>query len=533
MASTALRTQRFLDTAYRPSDGGPSRLKGHIKIPVPFLPDWMGNDIYIDPLRTALPFKNWANMENALKSQESSDNYATMNVLEQMLSDGMIGEGEYAEAMNSRSGPAWERAVALARMDDTEGRLSGFDLANTLTSAHAPLVWAYNAARGTPEEIGPFLPITRSVKGITALLGIGPAGGWNPEAAIRRELGLPAFDKWDEYRTDRMLANMVAMGEISAGDANRAMIEREGPIFEEAKRKAGIEYGITALGSSTGLPMKAYPEGEQRLRALKDDYEHAWSQYEAGDLDALNDFYEQNPGYETRKLALKKGPEEQLKYFLVDEMWNIWHDLPKVHKDEIKEHLGERFGSLFLSKETRSTESLSNNELAYFLKVMGGDPPGQFKYEGTQTPLELTDPYIARQVQTFYDTREAKYKYSEVIWPLQQDYFSLKPGAPRRKFKLENPIYQSYLNWRKDFMLRNPDTIPYIEDNPKYQPKFPSIEALRSAQQGQPNYTTEEWRAILGEEMWRLIQDVALGDELPPVAKRRLEQLGYGEEQLR
>src|SRR3990170_4371078 len=92
-------------------------------------------------------------------------------------------------------------------------------------------------------------------------------------AAIRKSLGLPAFDQWEDYRVDRMLANMAATGDISSTEARRAMIERNGEAFEEAQRRAAIEYGVSAMGSTLAIPAAAYPPGEERMRELAVEYQ--------------------------------------------------------------------------------------------------------------------------------------------------------------------------------------------------------------------------------------------------------------------
>lgn len=523
MASTFFKMQKFLHTAFRPEGGFPSRLRGMIRIPIPFMPDWMGDDIFVDPMRTALPFQNFARPFEELSRQQDRDMWATQRVLEEMMADGMIDEQGYTEALNTQEGPVWERAMALARQDDTEQRTSGFELMSMLTSPHAPIMWAYNALRGQPEKIGPFLPITRSIKGITAMLGIGPAGGLNIEGAIRRELGLPAFDQWDDYRVDRMLTSMAADGAISVDESLRAMIERTGLAFEEATRRAGIEYGVGALGSTIGLPVKAYPEGEEHLRELKDEYQAAWAEYEQGDLDALNRFYEKWPEYEAR-LALFKTPQERLSRFLIDEIWDKYNEMPIVHKREVTEHLGELFEMAFLNRETRSYDSIPPEMLQVWLKIIGGDPPGEVHYTETLTPMEFAPPELAHRMDVFYDTREEYFDYYETLWPLQSTFFKLE-GAARPAFKREHPELQRYWDWRKDFMYRNPDLAIYLEDDPDRIPKYPSAAEYEELREAQPTFVWAEWYMALGPPLFRLVEDMlAAGMPLGEAAEDMLEE---------
>lgn len=522
MMATALRVQKFFNTAFRPEPGLPSRLRGTIRIPVPFMPDWMGGDVFIDPMKTMLPFQQFAMPFDLLRQQEDRDTWAVQRVLEEMLSDGRITDDQYEEAVGTQQGVEWEQATYMARQDDTEERLGGFELMSMLTSPHAPIMWAYNKLRGKPEKIGPFLPITRSIKGVTAMLGIGPAGGLNIEGAIRRELGLPAFDQWDDYRVDRMITNMAADGVITVDESLRGMIERSGPAFEEAVRRAGIEYGVGALGSTLGLPVKAYPTGEEHLRQLKDDYQAAWEAYEKGEEDAIQRFNDEHPEYEAR-LALFKTPQERLNRFVIDEIWDRYNEMPNLHKHEVSEHLGELFQMAFLNKKTRSYDSIPPEIMQVWLKIIGGDPPGQVQYTETLTPVELTDPEVAWRLQAFYDTREEYFNYNDELWPIQRDYFKIEEGDARKAYRLKYPQLERYWDWRRDFMQRNPQLAPYMEDDPEKWPKFPSEEAMRAAQlQLQP----AEWYSYLGPNLYGLLMDYQMGEPLPEVAVDLLDKMG-------
>ena len=521
MLSTSLRVQKFLETAYRPAEGLPSRLRGNIRVALPFLPDWMGSEICVDPLRALLPFKSFAYPLEQFQEQQAGDLSATQRTLEELHNDGKITEQDYQQALTTQAGPTWERAMTLARQDDTEGRLSPFDLMSMLTQPHAPIMWAYNVARGTPENIQPFLPITRSIRGATALLGIGPPGGVNPEASIRLALGLPAFDKWDDYRIDRMISNMAADGSISADDALRATIDRTGEAFREAQRRAGIEFGVGAMGSLTGIPLKAYPEGEELQRRLRVDYEGAWSRYEQGDANAMRDFYNKHPEYEAR-LALFRSPQERLQRFLVDNLWNQWNELPKLQKDEVRDQLGDLFQLSFLDKETRSYDNIPLEQLAMWVKVMGGNPPGSLNTQGA-VPLQLPPDEVSWRAQVFYDTRT---RYFPDWYTQQNDYYRLNEGKARKNFLVAHPDYARYRAWRNDWLLRNPDVSPYLTDTP---PTYKSEAELRKAEAAQPSFLPEEFASYLGLPLSRLMED---GGPLSPSALEALKRLGVTEEQL-
>ena len=132
-------------------------------------------------------------------------------------------------------------------------------------------MWAHNIARGTPDQIGPFLPITRHIRGITGMLGVSPnTMGINPEGKIREMMGLPAFDKWDDYRIDRMITNMAATGEISADEASKLLSEVErqtrGSLYCKVSQKGAISvYGLQRM------PVTLYLEQWERLLDFSDD----------------------------------------------------------------------------------------------------------------------------------------------------------------------------------------------------------------------------------------------------------------------
>lgn len=522
MLSSYLRLRKFLETAYKPEPGRPSRLRGNIRIPLPFLPEWMG-DMYVDPFQSLLPFDQWSYPFEQRAAQETRDEGVAERKLEELYNDGEITQAQLDLALSRHSGPLWERAVSLAQTDDAEGRYNDVDFITGFLNPHAPLLWAYERARN--REPGAVLPLTRTIGGVANMLGIDPAGPYNPEAALRKQLGLHPFDRWDDYRVERMLANMAAMGEISPQTARVAMIDHAGPAWEEAQRKAYDERwpgAVGVMGSVLGLPPRFYPEGEQRLRALSDDYQRAWERYEAtgGDYPStVGAFLSEHPEYEAR-LSLFKKPDERLHDFLVDEVWDQWNALPTVHKQEVKEQLGPLFRTAFLEKPTRNTDAIDAATLALWARLMGGTTPGKLERTvGAGTALELSDPQAAWKAQYFYTLRSQMFPYS---WDQQDEYFSLEEGAARKSYLRTHPELKMFWSWREDWLKGNPEAAALIDDDP---PKYASEEEMRAYQAApEPNLTWQEWRQTLGWELSNLIEDYTdAGDPLPGVARERLE----------
>ena len=528
MLSNYLRIKKFLNTAYRPEEGLPSRLKGKIRIPLPFAPEWMGKNLFVDPLRLALPFDSWLSPFEQAQQQQAGDVGTAKRVLQELRNDGMITDAEYNQAVVTQAGPVWDRAVTLARQDDSEERLNGFDFMSMLTAPHVPIAWAWDVAN--KREPGAVLPLTNTLGSIYGLLGIDPAGPLNPEAAIRKQLGFHPFNKWDDYRVERMLVNMLADKTIQVDEFNQAFLTHKGDVWETAYQRAAYESSGGPLGlalKTMGLPTGAYPEGERTVRQLGDEYAAALSEYQAtGDYGAtLAPWLEEHPEYEAR-LALFKKPEERMRLFLVDQVWDKWNDLPSLTKREMKDALGREFVEKFYDKETRSYDSIPPETMQMWLALLGGEVPG--KLEGTLSPsmyrdLQLTDPDKAWRVQTFYQNKELQ--FGRFVGQALDDYYALEAGDARKSFVRQHPELKAYWDWRNDFIQRNPDVATLISDSPKYQTE--EFQQQAAAASGQPRFTRQEWRNQLGAWVDNLVLDYADGEDLPPAVTEQLRDLAW------
>ena len=215
-----------------------------------------------------------------------------------------------------------------------------------------------------------------------------------------------------------------------------------------------------------------------------------------------------------------------MRSFLIDNIWDTWHEMPKLHQIEVRRQLGDLFQGAFMNKDTRSYNSIPMDTMQVWLKIMGGDPPGQVSYTETLTPIEFAPVEVAHLYQAFYDTRSNMFQYNDVVWPMQEDYFKLTKGAARKRFLSEHPLLAQYWDWRKDFMQRNPSVAPYIEDDPDKQPMYPSEQALIEAEQAQPALRWFEWQTVLTTPLWRLARDnLRYGDKLLESETEELEEV--------
>ncbi len=514
MVTNYLRVKKFLATSGLERDGQASRTKGKIRIALPFAPDWMG-EAFVDPLRLVLPFDNWISPFEQWKKDKQGVDGRTQRTLEQLLSEGKISQDEYDLALTDKSGDTWDFAKQMTLQNDSQDRYDAWDFASALQSPHAPLAWAYNAAFGDKKDIGSFTPMSRIARNAATLLGVEDWNNskWNLEAKLRRQMGLSAFDKWDDYRIKRAASNMAGDGSMTPDEAKEAiaiaaMVESGKLTADEAKKQseayklavARANQEFTGGGSAfvlnmLGISVTSVPEGENNLRTLQDDFAIAYNKDKTAsalldkyivehpelseddaaeqwakanpklfeESNALKSFFDEHPEYETR-LGLFDKPEEQIQKFMVDEVWKAYNELPKLNKEEARQHLGAEFQETFLDGNTKNVPP---DLMAVWLKMMHVDPKGgltadQRLLTSLYGQVQYTDPETAWRVQTFYDQRQGYTDWYE----LQSKYYEL-PKSQRKSFLAENPSLRNYWDFRKTFMRDNPDLVPYLTDDEK------------------------------------------------------------------
>jgi len=493
------RLSKFLATEVT-KPGFPSRLAGRVKIPLPFLPAWMGGGMFVDPQSAiALPISQFFAPWEQLQQQTTQLNTRATRKLEELVANGQISQAEYSQALTTQAGPAWARALQLAKSDEDQQQFDGVDFASLIVSPHLPLQWAYNLARGTPEQIQP-LPGTRQLKALTAALGIGPAGGVNIEAGLRRHFGLPLFDQWEDYRIDRELANMAGEGLTTPEQAQAAMIERSGPLFEQAQQRAGRVGGFgTITGMIFGTSAGIFPEGEQRQRLLGELIKAAHQAQDNGDPDALAKFFEAHPEYEAR-LALYQKPDERIKNFLVDQVWNGYNNLPELYKAEVRAQFGATFSDAFMNPDTRSYDSIPPDTLAAWARTLGRYVPQNV--EGAPIDLQLSPPEVAMEAQQYYALRK-QFFGDPLITALQSAYFQI-PQHARATDKPMPPAVDDYYAQKDQLFPDNGKlwdlyhNLPANMFSQEAEAQFPNIGAKWDADHALPASSKERrayWKA--------------------------------------
>lgn len=395
--------------------GFPTRLRGKMNIPMPFLPEWMGGGTWVDPFAKLFPFADMLRPLDQAMADRSQEVRRAERIVQEWAEAGTLNGSAAEQAISSQAGTDWARAVAQARAELGSETGDPLSFVNLMMGKALYIDIPTKLLTGKVNEIS-VLPFTKtgqalrtvgrwtSIPVLSGLMqGLGGAMA-APEEGLRKRFDLSEFGEWGDYYIDRELANLAAEGKYTARQVQLAMIERSGEIFDEAKGRVGLAQamgtpgvapllaGASALGmggpgfkKATGqevlaatltgwLPSGLLPAGELAARGLKSEYDRAWSAYNAGDKTALNNFFEAYPEYEAR-LALWDKPEERLRQFLVSGVWEQYMALGKENQKLVRGQLGPIFEDAFVNKETRSYESIPVEVLATWVQLLGGVVP--------------------------------------------------------------------------------------------------------------------------------------------------------------
>jgi hypothetical protein len=442
------------------SPGFPSRLINKMKMPVPFLPDWAGGGIYIDPFRQFFPFEQYARPWEQRAREQSLAERRAESLLQQWSEDGDADPQAVKDALETRDGDLWNKALTQAQLGIESEANNPWDFINLIMSPSLPIGWGYEWARGTQDRIGQ-MPATRLIQNVSGALGANQGRGWNIEGPIRRLLGMPEYDRWHDYSVDRALADMVAEGSVSPEDGALAMTDQAGPAYLAAQQRVAQEKRIEYLGLPLGADL--FPEGEQKQRALSQEYDRAREAWLGGQSDALQTFFDKYPEYESRMLLFKDEPEERLRAFLRSSIWDAWFALPDLHRQQLAEQLGDVFTQAFLNKETRSYDSIDTPTLAQWAKVMKGVVP-KTAPETPEAQVQLATVEEAEAYQAYTNERDEKFpgigEILEVIYEA--------PEEVRDQYYDMFPEVDAYYQWRNRYFAEHPEILPYaISDQSK------------------------------------------------------------------
>jgi hypothetical protein len=288
--------------------GYPTRMAGRMWIATNWLPDYLGNEIFLDPFSRLMPLESIA-QPVSLFSDLSADIYSrTVYQINTMVRDGIITQEQGAAAIQLGSGDIWEDALAEVMLQDDLMTNDVVTLASRMMGIAPWWQYPYYFATGQEDKISP-MPPTRLGQALSSFRGQGWA--WDmlsyvgevlkyPEEKVRETLGMSPYGEPGDYYIRLMLTSMLGDGTTSDVDeVEKQMIERKGDLWEEAKRRADVYLSARLPGSLflhtvaqftndptpenakaiapafmlTLFPAGMIPEGEQYMRNLNTEYQ--------------------------------------------------------------------------------------------------------------------------------------------------------------------------------------------------------------------------------------------------------------------
>jgi hypothetical protein len=486
----------------------PERLRGKIKIPAPWLPEWMGDSLYIDPLGNLFPPAMFLRPFERMQQDKNYQVIEAERVLQEWAADEKYSEAEVLQAAQTQSGTVWERAFAEAQGRREAEVSNPFDFFSVMLGPAWYLSTPLSLAgikvfpnQGDPSQVNttPMLNTLRGIDTVTQGTWAEPIGNLigalgKPEEWVRKKLNLPEFGEYGDYYVDRQLSNMVAEGTITSEQAVMAMIERTGPLFDEARERVKMELALRvptmgalyaglnkgpAAGAQAFLPSLfgsgLLPAGELEFRGLKGEWNEAWKRADAGDTQAVPQFFDDHPEYEAY-LAKGKEPEERLRSFLIGQIWDGYMALGTTNKKQAAAEMGDLFRQSFLDKETRSYDTLDVDTLTQWAQMLGKMTPAPLSPSTATSPqipsqssgylgggeLNLFDPMVTVVTDQYFSQRTQKFPnfYEE-----QQGYYALGSKAEKSKYLLAHPEYAAYRKWQAGWYDAYPQFKPIFNGN--------------------------------------------------------------------
>jgi len=473
--------------------GTPERFKGKIKIPLPFLPKWMDDGVFIDPLSDLLPIERFINAPARLGFAKVNDSDIAAQI-RAMAARGELTAQQAEDAIRKRDA-TWTKIKDS--LNAQRGGTNAMDLAGLFTSVHFPLDWAHKIMNGTPEDISTLLPLSRQIKGGSAILREAfpqlakwiPAGGFDPEGSLREKIGVPKGDPYELYHIDRALVAMAMDGSVTERQARQALLERKGAIYDVARQRAAVEAGVGTVGSYLGVySARGLLEGEQqgyKLQAQLNDVVDAeikrlgfdpttltsgekWDklrQYKAtGEGSAIQKFYDAHPEYAVRG-QMYKEQEQRLQDWLTGEFWDQYNGLSSLDKRAFRAQVNDPELAKFLDRTTRDYKGVPILALEKWVAVLGGYVPDaagvtqKLSVEQMKAiaPYTRQDPAMARA----YDEWTKQYG---AIKDVQEQYYALpEKSKARAEFLKAHPELKAYWDWNANFEKQNPKLIALLD----------------------------------------------------------------------
>lgn len=408
----------------------PTRFADKIKIPLPFLPDWMGDGVFVNPFPTVFPV----------------DSVFGLDALQRASYSALNGEPQDATSFIS-----------------------------DLYGAHLPAKMAWQMLTGDRAELQNTLanlPPFRMARALTAPTDTGGVGGFAPFAS-----------KYDNYYIERELKNMLGNGEIDAKTFKATLLTRKGEVWDKAVHNAGLtNYTAPVLSGFSGFTGKVLTAGEQKYldaRQQKDALQQQLlQQYGANpNLDSkqqweflkskgatqkgqpLADLLDQHPELDANndiQFNRTAADDEKLyREYLISNIWDNLNNASDLQKRIDKAMLGDEFYNLFYAKSSRNLDAVSTQ------KLMGWANAVKVPMLDTATNMGVPEPYAVtwatdKQNQAYNDFNNVIASRLGDVRAMETAYFQL-PTEQRKTFLAQNPQLKQYWDYKNQFYADNPD----------------------------------------------------------------------------
>jgi len=239
------RLSKFTDENMDEETNLPSRLRGRFRIPIGGLPDFMGGSLYFDPMGKIFQYREFLRPLEQVIYGQRRENYRVQDLLRDWAKKGDITQEEYDQAMKDKGGVLWDRAMQMAKSEDSADWV---DFMSLVTSPALYLTVPWALIKGKPEEIGAPYPPSRVIQAIATATGQEWVRKLDVLGKVTESLGVSKFGRWGDIYIERQLASMVAEGLVNEKDARRAMIEKQGTAYDQAIQRVQQEMMIREPG---------------------------------------------------------------------------------------------------------------------------------------------------------------------------------------------------------------------------------------------------------------------------------------------
>ena len=500
--STYARLEKLIEKNKR--DFLPTRLEGLPGIPLPFLPEGLGQGLYYDPYNIQMPFKQFFNMTEYFNRNLHTIHKNTISIIEELYRqrqpyDGhIITEKEYNDAMLGKGDLYnkifWEQRNSDETNTGLSGLVSSYFNPNVLVSSlwkaieskskngkdisYSPMYKLGNTLRSSARDTA-----AEGIMGILADVLQMPDKAWRSMLNVESD---PIGSAWTDYWTVKYLSNMLYTKEHSKSEVVNAIAEGENnPLWQEARNRystseaykqpggallAEIMQSLfgnkkTSIGNLSGTALasifggKTYPGGEEDFRRMQQLYN------EIKDNEGMrNAFSAEFPEYKVGYYANIDNREELLHKILVDNCWDAYNALPESQKKAAYNGLGAQFQELFVNKNTRATDKIDNDTLVAWTQAMHGNVPN-IANKTINQPLQdaFNIQWYNDSVQGLLDryNRDKQQRYPGID-TIERGYFRTRL---QDQYLALHPELKDYWNWKESVGMANPQLGAYLKNN--------------------------------------------------------------------